>query len=141
MATVKMPAKGGKPEIEITDTTPAAPQVQSAAETNAAETEMHRRAAEILRMAMESQQSAATATANTQPARPVVTESTMAAAEKATLATVSAQDRVRVKLPLISKNESTVAVTVNGVRYAIKRGETVELPAAVIEVLEHADIL
>lgn len=142
MASVnKMPAKGDKPAIEILDAAPAAPQTQSAPETSAAETEMQRRAAEILRMAMEAQQGAAIATANTSPARPVVTEASMAAAEKAALESVSAQSRVRVKLPLINKNDPLVTVTINGARYDIKRGETVELPAAVIEVLEHADIL
>ena len=141
MATVKMPAKGDKPAIEIIDDKPDMQQAQQE-QAAQAESEMQRRAEEIRRMAMEALQGAALATAATQPPqRGPVTEAEMAQAESNTLKTVSGQERTRVKLPLINKNDPEVSVHINGVRYTIKRGQTVELPAAVIEVLEHADLL
>ena len=143
MATVKVPGKGDKAPIEIIDDKPDMQQAQHEQQQTAqAESEMQRRAEEIRRMAMEALQGAAMATVATQsPQRKPVTEAEMAQAEKDTLATVSGQERTRVKLPLINKNDPEVVVHINGVRYTIKRGQTVELPAAVVEALEHADML
>ena len=45
------------------------------------------------------------------------------------------------RLPLISKNDPVVDVTINGASFAVPRGQTVELPQSVVEVLEHAGML
>lgn len=140
MASMKMSAKGDKPAIEIIDNNPDAQQ-ETREQAAQAESDMRRRVAEMQRMAMEALQSASIAAAATQPPRKPVTEAEMAADEKAALDTVSAQDRTRVRLPVINKGDPEVAVTINGARYTIKRGVTVELPRAVVEVLEHADML
>ncbi len=48
------------------------------------------------------------------------------------------ETRVKIKLPVLPGEPETVDVTVNGKMYRIKRGETVEVPSVVKEVLEQA---
>jgi hypothetical protein len=49
------------------------------------------------------------------------------------------QKMVKVKLPLTRTEKDDVYVAVNGKSYLIKRGETVEVPASVSEVLQHKE--
>ena len=46
---------------------------------------------------------------------------------------------VKIKLPLTRNEKEDVYVAVNGKSYQIKRGETVEVPEYVKEVLEHRE--
>ena len=46
---------------------------------------------------------------------------------------------VKIKLPLTRTEKDDVYVCVNGTSYQIKRGETVEVPDFVAEVLQHRD--
>lgn len=46
---------------------------------------------------------------------------------------------VKVKLPLTRNEKEDVYVAVNGKSYLIKRGETVEVPDFVAEVLQHKE--
>lgn len=47
--------------------------------------------------------------------------------------------KVKIKLPLTRNEKDDVYVAVNGKSYLIKRGETVEVPASVAEVLKHKE--
>jgi hypothetical protein len=47
--------------------------------------------------------------------------------------------KVRIKLPLTRTEKEDVYVCVNGMSYQIKRGETVEVPEYVAEVLQHKE--
>ena len=57
------------------------------------------------------------------------------------MATVNAQGvkKVKVRLPLTRKEKNDVYVAVNGKSYLIKRGEDVEVPEFVAEVLRHKE--
>lgn len=46
---------------------------------------------------------------------------------------------VKIKLPLTRSEKDDVYVAVNGKSYLIKRGETVEVPDFVAEVLQHKE--
>lgn len=46
---------------------------------------------------------------------------------------------VKIKLPLTRYEKDDVYVAINGKSYLIKRGETVEVPEAVVEVLENRE--
>lgn len=46
---------------------------------------------------------------------------------------------VKIKLPLTRYEKDDVYVAINGKSYLIKRGETVEVPEAVVEVLENKE--
>lgn len=46
---------------------------------------------------------------------------------------------VKIKLPLTRTEKNDVYVAVNGKSYLIKRGEVVEIPASVAEVLENRE--
>lgn len=48
--------------------------------------------------------------------------------------------KVRIKIPVdkLNKSDTTVSVCINGHLYRIKRGETVEVPEVVADVLEEA---
>lgn len=46
---------------------------------------------------------------------------------------------VRIKLPLTRSEKDDVYVAVNGKSYLIKRGEWVDVPAGVAEVLQHKE--
>ena len=52
--------------------------------------------------------------------------------------TLRKSDKVRIKIPIdqLNKSDKVVPVCVNGHIYRINRGETVEVPAVVAEVLE-----
>lgn len=50
-----------------------------------------------------------------------------------------AEKKVKIKLPLTRSEKDDVFVGVNGSTYLIKRGETVEVPASVAEVLQHRE--
>ena len=47
--------------------------------------------------------------------------------------------KVKIKLPLTRNEKDDVYVCVNGKSYQIKRGETVEVPDYVAEVLQHKE--
>lgn len=47
--------------------------------------------------------------------------------------------KVKIKLPLTRTEKDDVYVAVNGRSYLIKRGETVEVPESVVEVLNHRE--
>lgn len=47
--------------------------------------------------------------------------------------------KVKIKLPLTRNEKDDVYVCVNGKSYQIKRGETVEVPDYVAEVLQHRE--
>jgi hypothetical protein len=47
--------------------------------------------------------------------------------------------KVKIKLPLTRTEKDDVYVCVNGMSYQIKRGETVEVPDYVAEVLQHRE--
>lgn len=49
------------------------------------------------------------------------------------------QKTVRVRIPLTRTEKDDVYVAVNGKGYLIKRGEYVEVPASVAEVLQHKE--
>ena len=51
----------------------------------------------------------------------------------------NAPKKVKIKLPLTRTEKDDVWVAVNGKSYLIKRGETVEVPASVAEVLQHKE--
>ena len=70
-----------------------------------------------------------------------ITEAEMARAEQEMNENLKREKTVRVKLPLIDKNEPYVEVGINGVIKLIQRGVTVDLPASIVEVLEHAEII
>ena len=55
------------------------------------------------------------------------------------MATETKKNTVKIKLPLTRTEKDDVYVAVNGKSYLIKRGETVEVPAAVAEVLQHKE--
>lgn len=54
---------------------------------------------------------------------------------------LSQQKKIKIKLPLINPKDDVVEVGINGYVYRIKRGESVEVPESVAEVLEHAGLL
>lgn len=55
------------------------------------------------------------------------------------MATTATKKTVKIKLPLSKHEKDDVYVAVNGKSYLIKRGETVEVPASVAEVLQHKE--
>lgn len=55
------------------------------------------------------------------------------------MATETTEKKVKIKLPLTRTEKDDVYVGVNGNTYQIKRGETVEVPESVAEVLQHKD--
>lgn len=55
------------------------------------------------------------------------------------MATETKKNTVKIKLPLTRTEKDDVYVAVNGKSYLIKRGETVEVPASVAEVLQHKE--
>lgn len=55
------------------------------------------------------------------------------------MATETKTKMVKIKLPLTRNEKEDVYVAVNGKSYLIKRGETVEVPASVAEVLQHKE--
>lgn len=55
------------------------------------------------------------------------------------MATTETTKKVKIKLPLTRTEKDDVYVAVNGKSYLIKRGETVEVPDYVAEVLQHKE--
>jgi hypothetical protein len=53
--------------------------------------------------------------------------------------TETTKKTVKIKLPLTRTEKDDVYVAVNGKSYLIKRGETVEVPSCVAEVLQHKE--
>lgn len=51
----------------------------------------------------------------------------------------TASKKVKIKLPLTRGEKDDVWVALNGKSYLIKRGETVEVPAGVAEILQHKE--
>jgi hypothetical protein len=49
------------------------------------------------------------------------------------------EKKVKIKLPLTRTEKEDAYVCVNGNSYQIKRGETVEVPESVAEVLQHSE--
>ena len=52
-----------------------------------------------------------------------------------------AEKKVKIKLPLTRSEKDDVFVGVNGKTYLIKRGEAVEVPESVAEVLQHREVM
>lgn len=52
---------------------------------------------------------------------------------------MATEKKVKIKLPLTRNEKDDVYVCVNGKSYQIKRGETVEVPEYVAEVLQHKE--
>lgn len=52
-------------------------------------------------------------------------------------------DKVRIKIPIdpMNKSDKVVPVCINGHLYRINRGETVEVPVVVAEVLEQSEYI
>ena len=52
-------------------------------------------------------------------------------------------DKVRIKIPIdpLNKSDKVVTVCINGHQYRINRGEAVEVPAVVAEVLEQSEYI
>lgn len=53
--------------------------------------------------------------------------------------TVNKPKMVKIRLPLSRNEKDDVYVAINGKSYLIKRGETVEVPESVAEVLQHKE--
>ena len=51
-----------------------------------------------------------------------------------------ADKKVKVRIPLTRSEKEDVYVAINGESYLIKRGEEVEVPASVAEVLQHKEV-
>lgn len=122
--------------INKTDTPTPDETAQDKAETMAAE--MQRRMDEIERMTREAIAGAAQASRATTPPLSNAQLDGEAAAQRIA---IEGEATTRVRLPLISKNDPVVDVTINGASFAVPRGQTVELPQSVVEVLEHAGML
>lgn len=52
---------------------------------------------------------------------------------------IQQEELISIRLPLTKELQSDVFVRVNNRTWLIKRGETVQVPACVVEVLEHAE--
>ena len=52
---------------------------------------------------------------------------------------MATEKKVKIKLPLTRNEKDDVYVCVNGDSFQIKRGETVEVPEYVAEVLQHKE--
>jgi exosome complex RNA-binding protein Rrp4 len=59
--------------------------------------------------------------------------------EKTVKETTTAEKKVKIRLPLTRTENADVFVAVNGRTWLIKRGETVEVPECVAEVLQHQE--
>lgn len=122
--------------INKTDTPTPDETAQDKAETMAAE--MQRRMDEIERLTREAIAGSAEASRATTPPLSSAQLDGEAAAQRIA---IEGEATTRVRLPLISKNDPVVDVTINGASFAVPRGETVALPQSVVEVLEHAGML
>ncbi len=58
---------------------------------------------------------------------------------KTTTAKAPKADTVKIKLPLTRGEKDDVYVALNGKPYLIKRGEEVEVPCGVAEILQHRE--
>lgn len=123
--------------INKTDTPTPDETAQDKAETMAQE--MQRRMDEIERMTREAIAGAAEAIKATTP--PPASNAQLDGEAAAQRVAIEGEPTTRVRLPLISKNDPVVDVTINGASFAVPRGQTVELPQSVVEVLEHAGLL
>lgn len=65
----------------------------------------------------------------------------MAKIEKETTATPEKKKMVKIRLPLTKEEKSPVFVSVNDRTWLIKRGEEVEVPECVVEVLKNQEIM
>ncbi len=54
-------------------------------------------------------------------------------------ATENKEKKVRIRIPLTRENQGDVFVRVNRRTFLIKRGETVEVPECVAEVIRHSE--
>lgn len=57
------------------------------------------------------------------------------------MSTTNTEKKAKIKLPLTRNEKDDVYVAVNGKPYLIKRGVTVEVPAAVVEVLDNKEAM
>ena len=69
----------------------------------------------------------------------VVENTTETTVEKTEVVKNKAPKKVKIKLPLTRTEKDDVYVAVNLKPYLIKRGETVEVPESVAEVLQHKE--
>ena len=74
-------------------------------------------------------------------AKTPISDKQMANDEQKALESLKQEETIRVKIPLIDKNNPDIEVGINGVIKLIKRGVTVDLPKSIVEVLEHAGII
>ena len=74
-------------------------------------------------------------------AKTPISDKEMATQEKKVDEELQQEATVKVKIPLIDKNNPDIEVGINGVIKLIKRGVTVELPESIVEILEHANII
>ena len=73
----------------------------------------------------------------------MMTDAQMDAMSEDTGKKLRKSDKVRIKIPVdpLNKSDKVVTVCINGHLYRINRGETVEVPAVVAEVLEQSDYI
>lgn len=76
-------------------------------------------------------------------AKIALTEEEMERQAKETGTILAGEPKVRVKIPAdpLNKGEQTVPVGINGYFYYIRRGETVEVPQTVADLLERAQYI
>ena len=55
------------------------------------------------------------------------------------MATTNTTKKIKIKLPLTRTEKNDEYVALNGKTYLIKRGEEVEVPAGVAEILQHKE--
>ena len=73
----------------------------------------------------------------------VMTDAQMDAMSESVGNTLRKSDKVRIKIPIdpMNKSDKVVTVCVNGHLYRINRGEAVEVPAVVAEILEQSEYI
>ena len=70
----------------------------------------------------------------------IMSEAEIDKVAKETGVALKAEEKVKIKIPVdqLNKNDDSVPVVVNGYIYQIKRGERVEVPEVVANILEEA---
>ena len=70
----------------------------------------------------------------------IMSEAEIDKVAKETGVALKAEEKVKIKIPVdqLNKNDDSVPVVINGYIYQIKRGERVEVPEVVANILEEA---
>ncbi len=63
----------------------------------------------------------------------------MANTDNKTPSKAMSEEKVKIKIPLTRTEQDDVYVALNGKTYLIKRGEEVEVPVGVKEIIEHSE--